>query len=333
MAATRALVALGEQAIEPLVAALAAQPGLEVQSRGLEVLERLARNEAQLRGGPAHEALRTIAADREDSLAQRAADKLGQLKAHRRDLAIERLKSAGAEVRMGLIQPAGGARAILGVQKIEIGSRWKGTSEDIQWLALAGEVREIVLDGPHVTNDYLRPLAALDSFYMADIKRASVDDEGIALLTSLSRCNVLGILHTPVTDAAIDDLAKIPTGLLKLYGTKITEPGHQKLIQVLPGFCTLDFRRGGFLGVGPSNLGAPANFEGFHLGEVQPNTAAQKAGLRQGDVIIKYDGVVVRHFDQVRDLIAKNEVGAKVEIEYIRRGKKHQATATLGEWP
>jgi hypothetical protein len=329
MAATRDLVALGEQAIGPLIAALTAQPGLEVQSRGLEVLERLARNEAELRGGLAHEALRQIAAGPEGSLRQRAAAKLEQLKVHRRDLALERLKSAGAEIRMGLMQPAVGGPAILGVTQIEIGETWKGTAEDIQWLALAGDVRSIIFDGPLVTNDYLRPLAALDSVQMADIKRASVDDEGIAILTSLSRCDALGILHTPLTDAAINDLARIPTAVLKLYGTEITEQGHQKLAQMLPAFCTLDFRRGGFLGVGPS-LG-PA--DGFHLGEVQPNSAAQTAGLRQGDVITKYDGVEVRHFDQIRDLIAKNEVGAKVEIEYVRRGKKYKTTATLGEWP
>ena len=69
------------------------------------------------------------------------------------------------------------------------------------------------------------------------------------------------------------------------------------------------------------------------MGNVEPNTAASRAGLRPGDIIIRYDGVMVDHFDHIRDLIAKNEVGESVPVEFVRGGQKRETTVTLGEWP
>jgi hypothetical protein len=333
MEATRALIAMGESVIDPLVIALETSAGLEVQSRGLEVLERLAREDSRLLGGRAHGALQAIAADDRSSLARRAAVKLDRLKIHRRDQAVERLKSAGAVIQLGAVQPRTGGPQRMGIQKIVIGAEWKGTSDDIQWLALIGELHEVVLDGPKINNDYLRPLAELKTIYKLKIKRASVNDDGIRLLASLPRLNEFRIYHTPLTDAAVDDLAKVPALSMHIYGTRITKRGHDALSNALPEACVLDYRRGGFLGVGPSSLGDPADVTGFFVGRVEPNAAAQRAGLRQGDIIVKYDGVLVRQFNDVRDLIAQNKVEEEVEVEFIRNGKKQKTTITLGEWP
>lgn len=53
--------------------------------------------------------------------------------------------------------------------------------------------------------------------------------------------------------------------------------------------------------------------------DVVENSPASKAGLRRGDVIIKYDGITLNDFEQMRDLIAKTGVNGTATLE-IRRG-------------
>jgi serine protease Do len=62
---------------------------------------------------------------------------------------------------------------------------------------------------------------------------------------------------------------------------------------------------------------------------VQDGTPAAKAGLKSGDVIVKFDGEGVRSTAQLRRLVEETPVGRPVSIEVNRGSGKETLTATL----
>ncbi|GAB2570192.1 S1C family serine protease [Leucobacter ruminantium] len=77
-----------------------------------------------------------------------------------------------------------------------------------------------------------------------------------------------------------------------------------------------------------------ANHAGGLLIEVNPGGAAEKAGLRAGDVITAVNGIPAADGTSVSALIRMNEGGSDVKIDYTRGGKAAETTATLDrlEW-
>ncbi|MCI0331284.1 MAG: PDZ domain-containing protein [candidate division Zixibacteria bacterium] len=63
------------------------------------------------------------------------------------------------------------------------------------------------------------------------------------------------------------------------------------------------------------------------------NSAASKAGLREGDVIISVDGKNVFSPEDLSEHIGARKPGDRVEIAYLREGVKHRAQAELDERP
>jgi len=63
------------------------------------------------------------------------------------------------------------------------------------------------------------------------------------------------------------------------------------------------------------------------------NSPAQRAGLRQGDVIVGVDGQPVETSNELQRLIALRQPGETVTVEYIRYGERRTARVPLGEAP
>lgn len=77
-----------------------------------------------------------------------------------------------------------------------------------------------------------------------------------------------------------------------------------------------------------------AKREGGLIAEVVPGGAADRAGLRAGDVITAVGGVPVNSSTAVSAMVRYFEGGSDVEITYSRGGKLAETTVTLGtlEW-
>jgi serine protease Do len=60
------------------------------------------------------------------------------------------------------------------------------------------------------------------------------------------------------------------------------------------------------------------------------NSPAEQAGLREGDIITKFNGKPVNE-SRLRTAIAITPPGSQVQLEYLRDGKPHVANATLGD--
>jgi len=64
---------------------------------------------------------------------------------------------------------------------------------------------------------------------------------------------------------------------------------------------------------------------------VIPGSAAEKAGLKQEDVIVKADGESVTTAEMLNDVKDNHRVGEKMELTVIRGGKTMEITVVLGE--
>ena len=96
----------------------------------------------------------------------------------------------------------------------------------------------------------------------------------------------------------------------------------------------------GYLGVGiqpmtddiASALGLPKNI-GEIVGRVEPGYPAARAGIQQGDVIVKVNGQDVTLDNSLSFIVANLPIGSKVPIELYRRGQKVSVVAIVGERP
>lgn len=90
----------------------------------------------------------------------------------------------------------------------------------------------------------------------------------------------------------------------------------------------------GYLGILSRNTGPDAkDMRGVVVDDVYPNSPADEAQMRKGDVIRKFDGHEVRTFSELRTLISQAELNRKVEIEVTRNGQILKLTTELKEQP
>lgn len=83
---------------------------------------------------------------------------------------------------------------------------------------------------------------------------------------------------------------------------------------------------GTFLGVGGDGR-APG--DGVRLGHIMPGSAAERAGLQDGDVLVRVGEQPVNTFEELRNAIRARQPGDVVRLVYLRDGRDHVTSATL----
>ncbi len=71
---------------------------------------------------------------------------------------------------------------------------------------------------------------------------------------------------------------------------------------------------------------------GVLVASVDQGSAADEAGLREGDVIVAMDGQDVATFDEMAGIIDSHEVGDTIKIRVDRDGDEIEMEATLKDW-
>lgn len=97
----------------------------------------------------------------------------------------------------------------------------------------------------------------------------------------------------------------------------------------------------GYLGIDPQQPFYPELAEalqvppdtGILIRQVQPNSPADKAGLRQGDVIVEIDGERVDDERDALTRVARLKPGTRVDLTIIRRGERQTVEVEIGERP
>lgn len=98
-------------------------------------------------------------------------------------------------------------------------------------------------------------------------------------------------------------------------------PGERRELMFLDG-------RGSRLGVMVQDLDATDKTGGVRVDSVDPESPAEKAGLKTGDVVVEYDGERVRSARQFTRLVQETPEGRQVPLAVLRDGKRQALTAT-----
>ncbi len=77
------------------------------------------------------------------------------------------------------------------------------------------------------------------------------------------------------------------------------------------------------------SIGNATDGEGAVIAQVVPGSAAERAGLEVGDVIVAVGGDEVRNGAGLRNKIGLLRVGAKVRLEILRKGKRRSVELVI----
>ena len=72
--------------------------------------------------------------------------------------------------------------------------------------------------------------------------------------------------------------------------------------------------------------------EGAEIQEVSKESAAEKAGLKVGDIITKVGDTKIEDADDLSKAVKSHKPGEKVTVTYMRDKKEQKVTAELGKW-
>jgi S1-C subfamily serine protease len=72
---------------------------------------------------------------------------------------------------------------------------------------------------------------------------------------------------------------------------------------------------------------------GVAVRDVDPDSPAGKAGLKDGDRIVAAGDQAVKSFDDLRKTVASHKPGDKLTLKVMREGKEETVTVTLGKQP
>ena len=111
----------------------------------------------------------------------------------------------------------------------------------------------------------------------------------------------------------------IPSNIAKRIATEIMATG--KASHALLGALVSD----------ASNSDSSASFSvGAKIERVTAGGAAEAAGLRSGDVVVKFNDRVIASSSELTAAVRQQPAGAKARIEYVRNGVKATVSVTLG---
>jgi len=288
------LTEAGLAAIGPLAVA-ADSADAERTARATRILQNLSLSEPT-----AEPALRSLSKLASRTAAQRRAA-LAELERRRQDRLVAELRRGGATI-VYEAEPITGSPGLY----IRLDEEWQGGIE-----ALA-------------------TIAQLDGVVELQLHKLPWDDRQLNQLQSLKSLEDLQLYYVPISDAGLDHVAALKRlWRVQLFGTKVTADGESQLARKRPGLL-IDRRSGGLLGI----AGRRGEEDGgCRVDGVQPDTAAEKAGIRPGDLITAIDGQKIDTFDDLTAVLAAQAAGREIEIDYLRDGATHRVRVTLGEWP
>lgn len=127
-----------------------------------------------------------------------------------------------------------------------------------------------------------------------------------------------GLACVSVHGVALDDASLAALGRLRgvrridLFGTQVGPEATAALASRLPD-ALIDVRKGGKLGVSSFGPAGPCEISG-----VQPGSAADRAGLRAGDVVVAVNGEPLDSFRDLTAWVARRDSGEEVRLEFVR---------------
>jgi len=111
-------------------------------------------------------------------------------------------------------------------------------------------------------------------------------------------------------------------------------------MRVVESLRTVGHVQRAYLGVFPQTVDqSMADYYGMDrprgvlITQVNDDTPADRAGLRNGDIILSVDDKAIKNPSMLRNVISLSEVGEKVKLDIVRDGKEKEVYVNLEELP
>lgn len=156
--------------------------------------------------------------------------------------------------------------------------------------------------------------------------------EDLRLLTRLQGVRLVGVFGVPLDAAAVATLGRLRgVESVQLFGTGIADDQLAALAAKLPD-ARIDVRKGGKLGVAGQPLAGPCV-----ITHVQDGSAAAKAGIQIGDVVVAIDGRPVDNFESLTEQVGRHGPGDTLQLEVERnvpgeQARRFKSAVTLDGW-
>ena len=75
------------------------------------------------------------------------------------------------------------------------------------------------------------------------------------------------------------------------------------------------------------------NVEGALLNQITKDSVADKAGLKNGDIVVKFDGKPIRRAGELPFIVGLISPGTNVKVDIVREGQRKRLNLTVGERP
>jgi len=79
------------------------------------------------------------------------------------------------------------------------------------------------------------------------------------------------------------------------------------------------------------NKQQPGGQRGAVVTQVDPGSAADKAGLKAGDIVLSFNGKPVRSATTLRNMVGLLRVGEQIKMTVLRQGEQHKLVANIEE--
>jgi hypothetical protein len=324
--ATEHLIEVGEEAVRPLIAA-AQSKDREVMFRSVLILNDFAINNLETPlSDSAWKALKDVISQNTGrSAARRAETALQDFYVAREARAVTRLQDLGANLEYYTRMIDG--RYVPVVTSVVVGDTWTGEVKDLHQIRWLRTIERVTLKGEKVRDDWVEPITEISHVGEFAIKKAKITAACLPAIRNMKQLSILKLHYLDLDNGSLDTLKEL-TQLtkLELYGTKFTRANRHLLQDALVS-TNVDIRQGGFLGVGCEQITDQCTIAYVHSG-----SAAHKAQLRPGDVVVKYDGKDVADFEALTELISENKAGDEITIDVSRTGTILTKKMVLGEW-
>ena len=170
----------------------------------------------------------------------------------------------------------------------------------IDYMPQGPQVRRIPQAGPN-------PMLANDAYYIRIDRNWVGGDQGLEQIKRLSKLNTLYVID----------------------GAKVSDEAIENLQTALPDL-NVQFRGEAFLGISghPNQVGGL----GCLIDKVTEGGAAERAGIRPGDMIVSFGSKRVTDFSSLIEIIGTHKAGDKVAVQLRRGGRVEQLEVVLDGW-
>lgn len=321
--ASRKLIQIGTPAIEPMIAAMRSGD-LEVIERVIDIITEIGFSRPPSDDGGAWNQLTLIASQGTGQKASRARVALAEIRSQRALQARDALKAAGITVAIDKISQYSSIQQRM---VVTVGDDWNADLDSLQWLRWLDGIENACVTGKSASPSVVEQIVTMPDLKSVSFVDTTIDQESIAPLMQLKRIDMLEFRYVELKDQYADLLVQLPMRQsLELMGTGMSKEVVETMQQKLPGL-QITHRQGGFLGVQCSPTDKVCQ-----ITSVLPNSAAKKAGLLPGDVIIHVGKSEIREFVDLQQEINRHIPGDQIEVKLRRGGQVKTLQLELGRF-